>query len=295
MARQSPFQRRNCSFLREAVCQCAISCKGLSLRLSLDGLDSVSFLLGTVLLLVLWTTHRAMLESFDGQEQPTRGRGSIQPNRSMPNLLEPKEATIQHGHEYPNSDKAPTLPGYTTARLQRRNTPVIPTTEASRAEKMLPAVHDPVSKPFVISPWPKSNKRATSNERRMNGASSRSFQYGITVARHEADAQSDATEVEYRHEVHMMEKRRRSEFPRRLGTAIVGGVFVIVPMIIMSVGRSLTKSLVTSSIAVFLFGITLACLKGSMADMLFGGGRVRQTMLACSLPLQGMLRFWPCS
>ncbi|KAI1268303.1 hypothetical protein F5Y18DRAFT_223840 [Xylariaceae sp. FL1019] len=200
-----------------------------------------------------------MLGSFDGGGKACRGRGSIPLNRSMPNLLEPEEATIHHDHEYPNPDKVPALPGNATTQPQRRNTLIFPSTEGMRAVEMLPVAHGRINQPFFISPWPKSSKRATSNEYGMDGASSRSIRYGImTGPRHEAAAQSDPTEVEYRHKVQVMEKQRRSEFPRRLVTAIVGGLFVIVPMLIMSIHGTKTKSLVTSTISVFLFAMTLA-------------------------------------
>lgn len=56
----------------------------------------------------------------------------------------------------------------------------------------------------------------------------------------------------------LQERRRQAEFPRRLLTALFGGVAVVAPMVVMSLGRSLVKSLVTSSVAMLVFGVVLA-------------------------------------
>lgn len=63
---------------------------------------------------------------------------------------------------------------------------------------------------------------------------------------------------EFEHEVRLQERRRQAEFPRRLLTALFGGVAVVAPMVVMSLGRSLVKSLVTSSVAMLVFGVVLA-------------------------------------
>lgn len=63
---------------------------------------------------------------------------------------------------------------------------------------------------------------------------------------------------EFEHEARLLEKRRKADFPRRLLTALFGGAAVVAPMVIMSLHRSLIKSLVTSSVAMLVFGVTLA-------------------------------------
>ncbi|KAM0820645.1 hypothetical protein AB5N19_06465 [Seiridium cardinale] len=84
-----------------------------------------------------------------------------------------------------------------------------------------------------------------------------------------ATQKSDATDEEWEHQLRMERRRRVREFPRRLATSIIGGVFVIAPMVIMSIDRSLTKDLITSSVAVLLFGMTLAWLSTSDEISLF--------------------------
>lgn len=63
---------------------------------------------------------------------------------------------------------------------------------------------------------------------------------------------------ELQHEIRLEARRRKEEFPRRLLTALFGGVAVVAPMVIMSLGRSLIKSLITSSVAMLVFGVVLA-------------------------------------
>lgn len=51
---------------------------------------------------------------------------------------------------------------------------------------------------------------------------------------------------------------RKKGFPRRLLAAFVGGLSLVVPMLIMSLDPSLTKSLITTSVFIFVFGVLLA-------------------------------------
>ncbi|KAK8090257.1 hypothetical protein PG997_005218 [Apiospora hydei] len=80
----------------------------------------------------------------------------------------------------------------------------------------------------------------------------------ITKQATDSTTRSDATEAELDHELRIEERRRRQEFPRRLLTAVIGGIFVIVPMVVMSLGRTMAKCLITATVAILMFGFTLA-------------------------------------
>ncbi|KAK8124881.1 uncharacterized protein PG998_000640 [Apiospora kogelbergensis] len=120
-----------------------------------------------------------------------------------------------------------------------------------------------VQRAFFISPFPlkatgKATKTALNKKRTPSSDVVVSPVLQFTKQSTNSTARSDATEAELEHELRMEEKRRRQEFPRRLLTALIGGVFVIVPMVVMSIDRSMTKCLITSSVAILLFGATLA-------------------------------------
>lgn len=123
----------------------------------------------------------------------------------------------------------------------RRHTTIIPAQEPSqrlgkyaqfnRSFPMTPGVN---SRPFFISPFPKTIKSIKSDETKSNSGDQ--VQVQVQVAHIEKRStnmttNSNATEAELEHELRMDEKRRRQEFPRRLVTSIVGGIFVIVPMV----------------------------------------------------------------
>ncbi|KAH9884584.1 hypothetical protein F4778DRAFT_762750 [Xylariomycetidae sp. FL2044] len=141
-----------------------------------------------------------------------------------------------------------------------------------------------LSRPFFMSPWPRSARSNGSSPTRNQG--NHAAQKGARKARTPSPPKrlgivmnveqeqgngsgSDITNMEFTHEMRMMELRRKKEFPRRLLTAIIGGIFVIVPMIIMSFDPSRIKSLVTSAVAVVLFAVTLAWCTTSDDSSLF--------------------------
>ncbi|KAK6068518.1 hypothetical protein SCUP515_09516 [Seiridium cupressi] len=124
---------------------------------------------------------------------------------------------------------------------------------------------------FFISPFLRTPKtsRDVSPERNPEEII---FQIQMTQAEKRdtnATQKSDATDEEWEHQLRMERRRRVREFPRRLATSIIGGIFVIAPMVIMSIDRSLTKDLIASSVAVLLFGMTLAWLSTSDEISLF--------------------------
>lgn len=89
------------------------------------------------------------------------------------------------------------------------------------------------TRPFFISPFPMSAKAA-------KGAASKAKVLdppvrAVTVEKRDTNtsAPSDATEVELTHELRLAEQRRRREFPRRLTTAVIGGIFAIAPMVLL--------------------------------------------------------------
>ncbi|KAK7952623.1 uncharacterized protein PG986_008351 [Apiospora aurea] len=69
----------------------------------------------------------------------------------------------------------------------------------------------------------------------------------ITKQATDSTTRSDATEAELDHELRIEERRRRQEFPRRLLTAVI-----------MSLGRTMAKCLITATVAILMFGLTLA-------------------------------------
>ncbi|KAK8019247.1 hypothetical protein PG990_004385 [Apiospora arundinis] len=118
-------------------------------------------------------------------------------------------------------------------------------------------------KAFFISPFPlRSNAKAAKTALDKKKTPSSDIVVlpvaQVTKQATNSTARSDATEAELEHEIRMDEMRRIQEFPRRLLTAAVGGIFVVVPMVVMSIDRTLKKCLITSSVAILLFGATLA-------------------------------------
>ncbi|KAK8048376.1 hypothetical protein PG994_010106 [Apiospora phragmitis] len=107
-------------------------------------------------------------------------------------------------------------------------------------------------------PVPKSSKAALNKRKTPSSDVVVLTTSEITKLATSSTTRSDATGAELDHDLRIEEKRRRQEFPRRLLTAVVGGIFVIVPMVVMSIGRTLTKCLITSTVAILLFGFTLA-------------------------------------
>ncbi|KAF6798249.1 hypothetical protein CSOJ01_12719 [Colletotrichum sojae] len=62
----------------------------------------------------------------------------------------------------------------------------------------------------------------------------------------------------YKNQVQGLEYARKTGFPQRLGAALVGGLSLITPMLIMSLDPSLKKSLITTSVFILVFGFVLA-------------------------------------
>lgn len=67
-----------------------------------------------------------------------------------------------------------------------------------------------------------------------------------------------STQEAYSKQVRRLEYSRKKGFPQRLVAALVGGLSLITPMIIMSLDPSLKKSLITTSIFILVFGVALA-------------------------------------
>ncbi|KAH8198686.1 hypothetical protein TruAng_007145 [Truncatella angustata] len=157
----------------------------------------------------------------------------------------------------------------------RRHTTIISTEDQSgdvrRTSRTFPTTVAGPSRPFFISPFLKTPETSSdvSPERNIQGPPLR-VQMDQPEKRVTNDTQqSSVTEKEWEHQRRMEQKRRAREFPRRLITSIVGGVFVIAPMVTMSIDRSLTKDLITSCVAILLFGITLAWVSTSDEVSLF--------------------------
>ncbi|KAF6827311.1 hypothetical protein CMUS01_09054 [Colletotrichum musicola] len=66
------------------------------------------------------------------------------------------------------------------------------------------------------------------------------------------------TKEAYSKQVHRLDYAREKGFPQRLVAALVGGLSLITPMLIMSLDPSLKKSLITTSVFILVFGFVLA-------------------------------------
>lgn len=93
-----------------------------------------------------------------------------------------------------------------------------------------------IQRQFFISPFPlklnaKVAKTALSKEKTPSSDVIVYSAAEITQQATGSTTRSDATEAELDHDLRIEERRRRQEFPRRLLTAAVGGIFVIVPMV----------------------------------------------------------------
>ncbi|KAF6815367.1 hypothetical protein CPLU01_14170 [Colletotrichum plurivorum] len=67
-----------------------------------------------------------------------------------------------------------------------------------------------------------------------------------------------STEERYNKQFRGLEYARKTGFPQRLGAALVGGLSLITPMLIMSLDPSHKKSLITTSVFILVFGFVLA-------------------------------------
>jgi hypothetical protein len=123
-----------------------------------------------------------------------------------------------------------------------------------------PGVANPASAAFFV--WPTRLPRALTSSRKtgtfLPTTTEKPAQPPVSVKYTPASPAETEITREFQHEVRLEARRRKEEFPRRLLTALFGGVAVVVPMVIMSLGRSLVKSLITSSVAMLIFGVVLA-------------------------------------
>ncbi|KAK8139218.1 hypothetical protein PG984_002598 [Apiospora sp. TS-2023a] len=183
--------------------------------------------------------------------------GSDQANTESDSI--PKSNSTSHLPDHSNDEQADVpadslpdpVPGPTKGSSSN-SWPVLPHIKARRSQRQ-----------FFISPFPlklnaKVAKNALNKEKTPSSDVVVFSAAEITQQATGSTVRSDATEAELDHDLRIEERRRRQEFPRRLLTAAVGGIFVIVPMVVMSIGRTMTKCLITSTVAILLFGITLA-------------------------------------
>lgn len=129
-----------------------------------------------------------------------------------------------------------------------------------------PGVSNPTttsSSPFFV--WPSRLPRALTSSRNKTKSflptttADKPLPNPAGVKKHPPPSPAE-TEItrEFQHEIRLEARRRKEEFPRRLLTALFGGAAVVVPMVVMSLSRSLVRSLVTSSVAMLVFGVVLA-------------------------------------
>lgn len=90
------------------------------------------------------------------------------------------------------------------------------------------------TRPFFISPFPMGAKGGKGTASKTKTLDSQIQAAAFEKRDTNTSAPSDATEVELTHELRLVEQRRRREFPRRLATAAVGGIFAIAPMVLVS-------------------------------------------------------------
>lgn len=121
----------------------------------------------------------------------------------------------------------------------RRHTIIAPAEEPITQTRLDVALDGSVTgmpeatRPFFISPFPMGSKGAktVASKVKVQDAPIRVATFGKRDTN--TSAPSDATEVELTHELRLAEQRRRREFPRRLTTAVIGGIFAIAPMVLL--------------------------------------------------------------
>jgi len=89
---------------------------------------------------------------------------------------------------------------------------------------------------------------------------------------------------EERHNRHALKK---AEMPQRVIAAICGGALLVAPMLIMAIHPSKTKSLVTSSTFVFVFGLGLAFFSASKVSELLAATAAYAAVLVVFVGVSG--------
>lgn len=135
----------------------------------------------------------------------------------------PDHSNDEHTHVPADSLPDP-VPG-PTKDSSSNSWPVLPHIKARRSQRQ-----------FFISPFPlKLNAKVAKNAlNKEKTPSSDVVVFSVAEITKQATGsttRSDATEAELDHDLRIEDRRRRQEFPRRLLTAAVGGIFVIVPMV----------------------------------------------------------------
>lgn len=165
--------------------------------------------------------------------QPPRPASPAHSAASAPNNRRDSEI-IRPSINGTNGDSLHAVPG---PELTRRYTTIIPAggrrQDGQGICRTFPTTPVGTQRAFFISPLLKTPKlsRDVSPERNIEATSSR-LQMTQPEKKHTHDTEkSNGTEEEWDHHVRMERKRRIREFPRRIATSIVGGIFVIVPMV----------------------------------------------------------------
>lgn len=129
--------------------------------------------------------------------------------------------------------------------LARRYTTIIPARgrrqDAQESCHTLPMTSDSTKRPFFISPFLKTPKTSRDVSPARNPEANL-FRTRIAQPekRNTDDTEKSSCTKEWEHHVRMEQKRRVREFPRRLVTSIIGGIFVIVPMVALCHSMSAT-------------------------------------------------------
>ncbi|KAK8041870.1 hypothetical protein PG993_006393 [Apiospora rasikravindrae] len=178
--------------------------------------------------------------------------GSMHQSISMPDLTDPPK---DEQADVPADTLPEPVPG--PAKDSSINSwPVVPHALARYAKQAF------FISPLPLKVTPKASKTTLDKKKTPSNEVVVFQTTGITKQATASTTKSDATEAELEHDLRVEEKRRRQEFPRRLLTAAIGGIFVIVPMhtsqVVMSLGRTMAKCLITSTVAILLFGFMLA-------------------------------------